>query len=53
MTPEEARSWLIENGELSVEDAVEAVRTTDRQREQVDRNAQRSDWVGDLYRGRS
>jgi hypothetical protein len=51
-TPEEARAWLIEEGLLSVEDAAEAVRNQQRNAEQVERNARRTDWVGDLYRSR-
>lgn len=50
MTPEEARSWLIEQGELTVGEAAEATKVTAAQREQVERNGQRSDWVGKISR---
>jgi len=46
----QARSWLIEQGLLSLDDAVVATAQEKTAEELRDRLADRADWVGEIYK---
>lgn len=52
MTPEQARSWLIEQGEITLDEAAEATTRGQERDARMERLAQRDDWVGEIYRQR-